>query len=229
MRSSKSATSSPVPFGLVSLPLVLVAAVSIASIAHAQTPSFPAEWSGDWEIEISYTSSGGSTPHLVETVTDSICPGDGLGVEAFSPIAHCTTHAVDADGVELACSGQASVGGCAAVGSLTLDVSRTGDMIAGGGSFQNQLSGSCPSPPLSESIAVVGMRVAATPSACGPPGVSFVDRFVFLPQLDELYFAASLVGVPATGWAALIALLGSLGTLGWRRLSGMQGVRRSAR
>jgi hypothetical protein len=190
-----------------------------ASSASAQT--FPAEWNGDWEIEIRYTHAGEIDPHLIETVTDSICTGDVLGLEPFEPLVSCSVHTIDAAAVQLSCTGQAAGAGCAGEGSLDLDLTRTGDTLAGWGAFDNQLTGSCPGPALDEQVSIVGVRVEAVPTGCGPPASSFIDRFVFLPTLASFQvLAQTTASVPALGGGALLALGTAIGAIGWRKLRG---------
>ena len=207
--------------------LGLLASVLAPALASAQVPAFPAAWSGDWEIEIQYTHAGESDAHLVETITDSICTGDVLGLEPFGPFVQCSTHAIDANGVQLDCGGQAAGAGCSGQGTLVLGLTRTGDSLTGAALLQSQVSGSCPSPPLDEQIAVSGLRVASTPTSCGPPAASFADKFVFLPDLNAFTaLVQALASLPALGWAALLTLAGALGAAGWRRLGGaMDGAR----
>jgi len=151
--------------------------------APAEGQLMPDGWAGEWEISISLRNLSTNNLGAEEIVTDSICPGDPLGLQLLDSLASCSG-VVTEELLDVLCSAQVTLGACTLDASVQFTGERNGDSLSGEGQWTTIGSGDCSSLPANvpanqgETIMVVGTRLSTDLSACGAATSSFLQKFV---------------------------------------------------
>ena len=181
--------------------LFVVAGLAAPTAAGAEV-AVPADWLGDWRMTIEYTAAGATTPHLTETVTDSICPGDVFGLGRLQPVVECVDRGTGTNRLAAQCTGSFSHGTCAGSAALQLDLQLSGPDLAGTSTVTATNNGHCAAPSFLDTVTVTGTRLSTTPSVCPAPA-TVVDKFLFLPELHAMQRGSLVVAVPTAGTLGL--------------------------
>ncbi len=151
--------------------------------APAEGQLMPDGWAGEWQLTTALRNLSTDTLGDEEIVTDTICPGDPLGLEPLGSLANCSG-VVTEEMLDVLCTAQVIVGACTLDGSVQFTGERTGDSLSGEGQWSTLGSGDCSGLPANlpanqgESITVVGTRLSTDLSACGTVTSSFLQKFV---------------------------------------------------
>ena len=151
--------------------------------APAEGQLMPDGWAGEWKLTIALRNLSTDNLGAEEIVTDTICPGDPLGLQLLDSLANCSG-VITEKLLDILCTAQVTLGECTLDASVQFTGERSGDSLSGEGQWTTLGSGDCSSLPANapinqgESIMVVGTRLSTDLSSCGAVTSSFLQKFV---------------------------------------------------
>lgn len=152
----------------------------------------PGTWQGTWDMTIKYYNVTTNGLVVLEEVSGGICSGDPVGGLLLETMlgersdvneAACSGTASESS-MDVSCSAEATVDGCAAEGALQFQVSLSGETFTGKGSWA--LEHSCPLslPAQGQSFTLLATRSSTDPGIqCSEPVSSFFQKFMKHPLL----------------------------------------------
>jgi hypothetical protein len=160
--------------------------MQVSAPVPAGDVTMPEGWAGRWAMTIAVRSLATNSVTAEEVFTDSLCPGDPLGLVLLDQLQDCTGMVSDTQ-LEVSCQAQLSVGLCTIDATVQVQVERTSDMMNGSGQWTTTATGMCGSIPVSqgEALEITGQRVSADPGGCEPPA-AVLQKFGRHPALIVL-------------------------------------------
>lgn len=157
---------------LIVLSVAVLVSVLVASVVPTQAQTFPASWAGIWEFTTDEEECN-SGPFIGTFVdTDTICAGEGFGVEEGVPM-QCTG-TIDDTTIDVSCSGSLEIfTDCTMTISFAIQGTRTGDSIQGTEQFSITYTGSACGILEDECTdsTISGVRLGPEPPECSTPTI----------------------------------------------------------
>lgn len=140
-------------------------------------PTTPEAWGGTWEVTVAWFYGESDSPFAVDTIADTICPGEPLVPEISAGALHCLAKG-STQKIRLRCLAHVSLEhACHGVVDARLDSRRDGDSWNGEGRWKVKVVGRCPPFRDEQTVVITGTRISSDQSACADGRESLVQRF----------------------------------------------------
>lgn len=124
-------------------------------------------WAGEWNVVVTFRDCGSGATTMVEDVVDLVCPADTIRLAGTGLFEGCTGTATD-HSLSAACEYEFADGDCHVIVSMTLQLDRDGEGLAGSGILSTATSVDCGDPYTlgCESFSITGTRLSSDTSPC---------------------------------------------------------------
>ncbi len=102
----------------------------------------PDGWEGIWEFDIEFLSCATGAIVMTESLTDTLCAGDTLGLNLVPLLDECPGY-IEGDSLVFSAEQTNSESGCTIEISLSFGALRDGDTITGSGEWTATSTGAC--------------------------------------------------------------------------------------